>query len=170
MTQIVNILLNTPWWVFALFVMLVLLGVQALRPRTIPVWRLLITPGVFIVWGVISLILQPSVSSSFLWLDWPVGSGDRLHNCVAYDRRRRYPASRRRHCARKRADARAQHGDLRSKIWSRRCGRDRARAAPAACTLGCCGIGGERRIFPRLARHPWACLLAVDRAGAHRAK
>jgi hypothetical protein len=70
MTQIVNVLLNTPWWVYALFVMLVLLGVQALRPRTIPVWRLLITPGVFIVWGVIGLILQPSVSSSFLWLDW----------------------------------------------------------------------------------------------------
>jgi hypothetical protein len=70
MTQIINILLNTPWWVFALFVMLVLLGVQALRPRTIPVWRLLITPGVFIAWGLISLTLQPSVSSSFLWLDW----------------------------------------------------------------------------------------------------
>jgi hypothetical protein len=70
MTQIVNILLNTPWWVFALFAALVVLGVQALRPRTIPFWQLLITPNVFIVWGVISLILQLSPSSPFLWLDW----------------------------------------------------------------------------------------------------
>jgi hypothetical protein len=67
MNQILNILLNTPWWAFVLFVALMIFGVQALRPRTVPVWRLLITPAVFIGWGVISLVLQ---SSPLLILNW----------------------------------------------------------------------------------------------------
>jgi hypothetical protein len=68
MTAIYNILLNTPWWVLALFAVLVLLGIQALRPRTVPVWRLLVVPIIFIAWGIVSLVRQSS--SSFLLFDW----------------------------------------------------------------------------------------------------
>jgi hypothetical protein len=62
-----NILQNTPWWVFALFALLVWLGLQALRPRTLPIWRLLITPAVFIGWGITSQVASP-----LLLVDWSV--------------------------------------------------------------------------------------------------
>jgi hypothetical protein len=71
MPSILNILQNTPWWVFALFALLTWLGFQALRPRTLPIWRLLITPAVFIGWGIISLALQ-SMSSPLLIADWSI--------------------------------------------------------------------------------------------------
>jgi hypothetical protein len=71
MPSILNILQNTPWWVFALFALLMWLGFQALRPRTLPIWRLLITPAIFIGWGVTSLALQ-SMSSPILIADWLV--------------------------------------------------------------------------------------------------
>ena len=48
MPSILNILHSTPWWVFALFALLMWLGFQALRSRTLPLWRLLITPAIFI--------------------------------------------------------------------------------------------------------------------------
>jgi len=54
----IAILAHTPLWVFALFAVLLALGVQALRPRAVAVWRLLVVPGVFIAWGFISLVLQ----------------------------------------------------------------------------------------------------------------
>ena len=73
MPSILNILTNTPWWVFALFTLLVWLGFQALRPRTLPIWRLLITPAIFIGWGITSLALQ-SMSSPILIADWSVAA------------------------------------------------------------------------------------------------
>ena len=69
MPSILDVLPNTPWWVFALFALLMWLGFQALRPRTLPIWRLLITPAIFIGWGVVSLALQ-SMSSPILIADW----------------------------------------------------------------------------------------------------
>lgn len=56
MPNILNMLQNTPWWAFVLLALLIVLGIQALRPRTIAVWRLLIVPAAFIVWGLISLV------------------------------------------------------------------------------------------------------------------
>jgi hypothetical protein len=69
MSSILNVLQHTPWWVFALFALLTWLGVQALRPRDVPVWRLLITPAIFILWGVASLVMQ-STSAPILVADW----------------------------------------------------------------------------------------------------
>ncbi len=61
------VLQNTSWWVFALFALLMWLGLQALRPRTLPIWRLLMTPAVFIGWGITSLAASP-----LLLVDWSV--------------------------------------------------------------------------------------------------
>lgn len=47
----IDILTHTPVWVFVLLAYLIYQGTQALRPRTVPIWRLLIVPGVFIVMG-----------------------------------------------------------------------------------------------------------------------
>ncbi|MGL9622562.1 hypothetical protein QRQ56_31790 [Bradyrhizobium sp. U531] len=51
MTMAYQILIHTPVWVFVLFAYLVWQGIQAMRPRTTPIWRALILPVVFIVWG-----------------------------------------------------------------------------------------------------------------------
>ncbi|HEV8029068.1 MAG TPA: DUF6622 family protein [Stellaceae bacterium] len=69
MPNVANMLQNMPWWAFVLLALLVVLGVQALQPRMIAVWRLLIVPATFIGWGVISLVTQ-SVASPILMADW----------------------------------------------------------------------------------------------------
>jgi len=47
-----QVLVHTPVWVFALLAYLIWQGVQAMQPRTTPIWRALIVPVVFIVWGI----------------------------------------------------------------------------------------------------------------------
>jgi uncharacterized protein DUF6622 len=49
-------LIHTPIWVFPLFAYLVWLGIKATRPRTVTIWRSLIVPAVFIVWGLSRLL------------------------------------------------------------------------------------------------------------------
>lgn len=51
-----QILVHTPIWVFPLFAYLVWLGIKAMRPRTTTIWRSLIVPAVFIVWGLSRLL------------------------------------------------------------------------------------------------------------------
>ena len=46
-----QVLIHTPLWVFPLFGYLVWQGIKAMRPRTTSIWRSLIVPTVFIVWG-----------------------------------------------------------------------------------------------------------------------
>lgn len=57
MTMLLGIVSHTPPWVLVVFALLVLLGVQALRPRSIAVARVFATPAVFITWGLVSLAL-----------------------------------------------------------------------------------------------------------------
>jgi hypothetical protein len=51
------ILTHTPLWVAALFAALVVLGLQALRPRSVALIRVFATPAVFVGWGLVSLAL-----------------------------------------------------------------------------------------------------------------
>jgi hypothetical protein len=51
------VLTHTPLWVAALFAVLVVLGVQALRPRRVALIRVFATPAVFVGWGLVSLAL-----------------------------------------------------------------------------------------------------------------
>jgi hypothetical protein len=51
-----RILTNTPLWVFALLAYLIWQGSQSLRPRTRPIWRMLIVPLVFFLMGVSRLV------------------------------------------------------------------------------------------------------------------
>jgi hypothetical protein len=67
-----SILQNTPVWAFGMFALLVVLGVQALGPGTIAVWRLLAVPLVFMVWGLITLATR-SFASPVLSLAWLIG-------------------------------------------------------------------------------------------------
>jgi hypothetical protein len=52
-----GILIHTPIWVFALLGYLVWQGYQSLRPRTQPLWRMLIVPLVFFLMGLSRLVL-----------------------------------------------------------------------------------------------------------------
>jgi hypothetical protein len=51
-----QILIHTPLWVFPLFAYLVWQGIKAMRPRTTTIWRSLIVPAIFIVWGLSRLL------------------------------------------------------------------------------------------------------------------
>jgi hypothetical protein len=69
MPTLIAVLQHTPWWVFALFALLVRFGVQALTPRRVAVPRLLIVPFVFFAWGLWSLAMR-SVAQPLLAADW----------------------------------------------------------------------------------------------------
>jgi hypothetical protein len=51
-----QILTHTPLWAFALLAFLIWQGIKAMRPRTVTIWRSLIVPAVFIVWGLSRLL------------------------------------------------------------------------------------------------------------------
>ena len=51
-----QILIHTPIWAFVLLAYLVWAGIKAMRPRTTTIWRSLIVPAVFIVWGLSRLL------------------------------------------------------------------------------------------------------------------
>jgi hypothetical protein len=69
MDAILRIVQKTPFWVLALLAIPVVLGIHALKARTISVWRLLIVPAVFILVGVISVLLK-ATAFPILVLDW----------------------------------------------------------------------------------------------------
>ena len=62
----IGIVTHTPLWVFPLFAYLVWQGIKARQPRTTQVWRALIVPLVFIIWGVSRIGLQHRDSA------WPL--------------------------------------------------------------------------------------------------
>ena len=92
-----NILDQTPWWVYALFVSLVIIGLKASHPRTISLKKLLILPGIFTVLNIIWLTerLQGRYALLFFWaiglvigsligwrivLHWKTEANHRLHH------------------------------------------------------------------------------------------
>ncbi len=66
MDLVVGVLSHTPLWAYTLFALLILLGLQARRPRTVTLRRLLVVPIVFIVWGLSSLVLGPAPTTILL--------------------------------------------------------------------------------------------------------
>ncbi|HKT20524.1 MAG TPA: hypothetical protein VJR47_20895 [Stellaceae bacterium] len=63
------ILIGTPWWVWGLLALLAYNGFALSKPRSLPLWRLLIQPAIFMGWGTISLALGVR-SGPILALDW----------------------------------------------------------------------------------------------------
>ncbi|WP_008546167.1 DUF6622 family protein [Bradyrhizobium sp. CCGE-LA001] len=62
-----QVLIHTPPWVWVLLAYLVWQGVQALQPRTTPIWRALVLPVVFIVWGMSRIGFGLSKAVPGLW-------------------------------------------------------------------------------------------------------
>ncbi len=67
-----DIISNTPWWVYLLFLYLVGIGLNALRPRTISIKRLILIPGILTIWNIAFLMERLSEKYFFL-LFWVVG-------------------------------------------------------------------------------------------------
>lgn len=59
--MLLEIARHIPIWVYLLLGYLIFVGVQALRPRIRSLWRMLIVPGVFIVWGLVGLVQRSAV-------------------------------------------------------------------------------------------------------------
>jgi len=64
-----GIVTHTPLWAFALLAYLVWQGIQAMQPRTTTIWRALIVPAVFIIWGISRIGLrQDSIWPLLAWI------------------------------------------------------------------------------------------------------
>jgi hypothetical protein len=64
-----QILIHTPLWAWALLAFLIWQGIKAMRPRRVTIWRSLIVPAVFIVWGLSRLLSRQDFASPFMaWL------------------------------------------------------------------------------------------------------
>ncbi|KJC57821.1 hypothetical protein UP10_26865 [Bradyrhizobium sp. LTSPM299] len=64
-----GMLAHTPPWVFVLLAYLVWLGIKAMQPQTTTIWRALIVPAVFIVWGVSRIGLrQDAIWPPIAWI------------------------------------------------------------------------------------------------------
>lgn len=66
--NILDILWGTPWWVYALFVYLLIVGIKSLRPDSASLPRLLIAPTVFIIWSLYSINVKYGLSPTTVGL------------------------------------------------------------------------------------------------------
>jgi hypothetical protein len=73
MDWLLQILSMTPWWVFLLFAVLLVSGVQALKPRRVDLRRIFITPAVFVAWALVSLG-QAASASPFVLPAWLIAA------------------------------------------------------------------------------------------------
>lgn len=61
------ILRGTPSWVFALFAVLVYLGLRATRPRVSGWPRAVLNAGIFMIWGVTALLITTGPLRALVW-------------------------------------------------------------------------------------------------------
>src|SRR5579864_1709327 len=62
-----GILRGTPWWVFALFALLIYLGLRATKPRVGGWPRAVLSAGIFMIWGVATLSIAPGPARALVW-------------------------------------------------------------------------------------------------------
>ena len=68
MRFLIEIVTHTPVWVWALLAYLIWAGIQAMQPRRVSVWRLMVVPAVFIVTGLTRIWTGQSGGSLLAWL------------------------------------------------------------------------------------------------------
>ncbi|MBD1577429.1 MULTISPECIES: DUF6622 family protein [Vibrio] len=66
--MLIEIIKNTPVWVWILLAYLVRRGITSLKPREVSVRRLLIIPMIFFIWGVYEIITTLTLTSLTLTL------------------------------------------------------------------------------------------------------
>ena len=73
MNLALGIVTHTPLWAWLLLGYLVWQGIRSLQPRTTTIWRALIVPGIFIVWG-LSRIVSNQQATSWPLAAWIIGA------------------------------------------------------------------------------------------------
>ena len=70
MNNIWQMLSNTPWWVYVVFIVLLQIGFAARKPRIVPFKRLIILPLIFLILSLVGLWEheQFTLHNVFLWL------------------------------------------------------------------------------------------------------
>lgn len=66
-----KIVSGAPWWVYVLFVYLLSVGVKAIRPRTVPIQRVVLLPILFLIWalyGLYTKVILGHVSLIPIWI------------------------------------------------------------------------------------------------------
>jgi hypothetical protein len=74
MNFIVQTIVNTPLWVWALLAFLLYIGIRALQPSTAPLSRIAILPTVFLAWGLYGLFSMHALTLSRV-LPWLAAIG-----------------------------------------------------------------------------------------------
>jgi hypothetical protein len=66
----IGVITHTPLWAWILLAYLVWQGIKGMQPRTSTIWRALIVPAIFIVWGVsrIGFGQQAGTAPLFAWI------------------------------------------------------------------------------------------------------
>ncbi len=75
MEDLWQILRGAPWWVYVLFIILVRMGLQSTKPRTITLQRLGLFPLVFIVWSILRLYQNNGFEFPSLIFWWVLSLG-----------------------------------------------------------------------------------------------
>jgi hypothetical protein len=90
------VLIHTPPWVYAILAYLIVMGVRGMRPRTLSLVRVFITPAIFIAWGLFGLAGGRGAPTLAFpaWLCGAALGGDRRgeRSDPGPDRRRRFRA------------------------------------------------------------------------------
>lgn len=74
MEELSKLIGGTPWWVFVIFLYLMMIGIKAAHPRTLPVQQLFILPALFFAASVIWLYHRLHGHIAFFGF-WVVGIG-----------------------------------------------------------------------------------------------
>lgn len=69
----IDILSHTPKWVFILFAYLIWQGIQSLTARSMPVWRVLIVPAVFLLMG-LGILFEGHAAGPWPFIAWLLGA------------------------------------------------------------------------------------------------
>jgi hypothetical protein len=69
----IGIITHTPLWAWAILAYLIWQGLQATKPRSTSIWRLMIVPAVFIVMGLSRIALRPG-DGTWPLLAWLAGA------------------------------------------------------------------------------------------------
>jgi hypothetical protein len=72
MTTIYEFLIHTPWWVYILFFFLLYIGIKAMQPGTVSIYKLMILPVVFLLMSMHTLQVEMSLGATMV-IVWVLG-------------------------------------------------------------------------------------------------
>lgn len=67
-TTLMSFLKGTPWWVYALFIYLIIIGISALKPSVVSIIKLAVLPVLFTALAVHTLIISFAINNTAILL------------------------------------------------------------------------------------------------------